>query len=256
MSLLKAVITNPQLVLQHRNIFLMSHMRANTSLFGHLMGSHPEVEGYYEMHQGYYSWRSLWRQKLRHFAKHDGKPGARYMFDKVLHDGHHVAPALLQRPSSHTILMLRTPEQSIRSLVVLYRQQLPHLPEAQAEGAAQYYIQRLETLARTAEQLGGRYFYLDAEALISQTDSTLAQLSQWLGLKSVIPSTYETFSHTGHGHAGDHSKRLKSGQVDRSRNDYSTIEVPEALMQQATEVYARCRQRLASGAQAQVVAAA
>ncbi len=68
MSLLGALITNPPLVLQHRNIFLLSHMRANTSLFGHLMGSHPEVEGYYEMHIGYHSWRSLWRQKLLHFA--------------------------------------------------------------------------------------------------------------------------------------------------------------------------------------------
>ena len=254
MSFVGALITNPPLVLQHRNIFLLSHMRANTSLFGHLMGSHPEVEGYYEMHIGYYSWRSLWRQKLLHFARHSGKPGARYMFDKVLHDGHHVAPTLLQRPSSHTILMLRKPEQSIRSLVVLYRGQAPHLPEATAEGAAQYYIDRLATLQSTAATLNGRYFYLDAEALIGQTDATLATLSAWLGLKSTIPSTYETFTHTGQGNAGDHSSRLRSGQVDRSRSDYSAIDVPPQLMQQAAESYARHRQALLTGASAHVVA--
>jgi hypothetical protein len=248
MSFLGALCSNPGLVLRHRNIFLLSHMRANTSLFGHLMGSHPLVEGYYEMHIGYHSWRSLWRQKLRHFAQHSGKAGARYMFDKVLHDGHFVAPQLLQRASSQSILMLRQPEQSIRSLIVLYREQSPHLPEATPEGAARYYIDRLATLGGLAGQLGGRYFYLDAEALIGQTDLTLARLSRWLDFDTPIPSTYETFSHTGRGNAGDHSSRLRSGQIDRARSDYSNIVVPAALMQEAVAAHAHQRQALMQGA--------
>ena len=129
MAILNALIDNPRLVVQHRNIFLLSHMRANTSLFGHLIGSHPEVEGYYEMHIDYYSWKSLWRQKLRHFSGHRAKPGARFMFDKVLHEGHHVAPEILRRETSRTIFMLREPGQSVKSLVALYRKRNPLLPE-------------------------------------------------------------------------------------------------------------------------------
>jgi len=34
-------------------------------LLSHIFGSNPEVEGYYELHMGYYSWKSLLRQKLR-----------------------------------------------------------------------------------------------------------------------------------------------------------------------------------------------
>ena len=34
-------------------IFLLSHMRAYTSLAGHILGSHPQINGYYEMHLGY-----------------------------------------------------------------------------------------------------------------------------------------------------------------------------------------------------------
>lgn len=252
MSILQSLLTNPALVLRHRNIFLLSHMRANTSLFGHLLGSHPQVEGYYEMHIGYYSWKSLWRQKLKHFADHEAKPAARWMFDKVLHDGHGVSLELLQRPSSRSILMLRTPAQSIKSLVVLYREKNPHLPEATPEGAVRYYINRLATLAGLAPALQGRFFYLDAECLVQDTTPTLRALGGWLGLDGPIPSNYQTFSRTGAGNAGDTSSRLKSGKVSTSRNDYAEIEVSAALMAEASQAYlqhratllAHCQQRI------------
>ena len=244
LSLLRAMLNNPRLVLRHRNIFLLSHMRANTSLFGHLMGSHPQVQGYYEMHMGYYSWKSLWRQKLRHFADHDAKPDARWMFDKVLHDGHAVALPLLERTTSRTVIMLRTPAQSIKSLAVLYQETSPHLPEAQPEGAARYYIQRLDTLARIGERVSHRYFYMDAESLISDTVGVLQLLGDWLHLDGPIPAAYQTFPKTGRSKSGDTSSRLKSGKVSRQGSDYSRIEVPDSLMQQAEQAYATHRASL------------
>lgn len=247
MSLLDALVTNPRLILRHRNIFLLSHMRANTSLFGHLIGSHPQVEGYYEMHMGYYSWKSLWRQKLRHFTDHPAKPGARYMFDKVLHDGHRVELDVLRRAQSRTIMMLRAPEQSIKSLVALYQARNPGLPEASAEGATRYYIDRLATLTDTARALGPRYFYLDAECLITATEPTLVALSDWLALSTPIPIEYGTFSNTGRGNAGDHSSRLKSGKVNRANSDYADIVVPPALMDEARQAYQRHRGQLLAG---------
>jgi len=48
-------------------------MRANTSLFGHILGSSPEINGYYEMHISYYSWKSLIRQKLIYLENHQFK---------------------------------------------------------------------------------------------------------------------------------------------------------------------------------------
>ncbi len=255
MSLLRALAANPSLILRYHNIFLLSHMRANTSLFGHLLGSHPQVEGYYEMHIGYHSWKSLWRQKLRHFADHDAKPGARWMFDKVLHDGHTVSTALLRRPQTRSIMMLREPVQSIKSLMVLYREKNPHLPEATAEGAARYYIERLKTLADNAEIIGPRYFYLDAECLVMDTNVTLRALGDWLGLATPIATEYQTFSNTGRGNAGDTSSRLQSGKVSRSSNDYAAIEVPTALMDDAIQAYHRHRATLMARCERQVVLA-
>lgn len=245
MSLLNALRANPGLILRHRNIFLLSHMRANTSLFGHLLGSHPQVEGYYEMHIGYYSWKSLWRQKMLHFANHEPKPQAQRMFDKVLHDGHEVALPLLQRADSRAIFMVREPRQSVRSLMTLYRGDgKGHLPEATAEGATRYYVDRLATLARMAAQLDGRCFYLDAECLVQQPEPTLAALGTWLGLDGPIPTEYGTFANTGRGNSGDTSARLKSGKISRSANSYDDIVVPEACTAEAQAAYDTHRQTL------------
>ncbi len=247
MSILQSLISNPALVLKHRNIFLLSHMRANTSLLGHLMGSHPQIEGYYEMHIAYFSWRSLWRQKYLYLSNHRAKPNSCYMFDKVLHDSHHVGLGLLTRENSRTLMMLRAPEQSIKSLMVLYRQRKPELPEATAEGATRYYIDRLATLADTASGLGRRYFYLDAECLVTATAPTLAAMSSWLALDSPIPTQYSTFSNTGRGNGGDDSNRLKSGQVSGAASDYSDVAVPAELLQAADAAYRLQRHKLVAG---------
>jgi len=37
----------------YARIFLLSYMRAFTSLAGHILGSHPRINGYYEMHISY-----------------------------------------------------------------------------------------------------------------------------------------------------------------------------------------------------------
>ena len=252
MSLLTALAKNPALVLRHRNILLLSHMRANTSLFGHLLGSHPRVEGYYEQHIGYHSWKSLWRQKLVHFAEHRPKPSARWMFDKVLHDGHAVATSVLQRPSTRVLLMLRAPRQTLPSLVALYRRERPGLPEATPEGATDYYIHRLDCLASLAAQ-SPRYFYLDAECLVDATDRTLTALAQWLGFEEPIPREYQAFARTGRSGAGDTSPRLHSGRVSKTASNYDDISFDPELLTAADAAYGACREALIRGADAAAV---
>jgi hypothetical protein len=189
-----------------------------------------------------------------HFADHAAKPGARHMFDKVLHDGHQVALPLLRRPSSRTIFMLRAPEQSIKSLIVLYRQHRPHLPEATAEGATRYYVDRLHTLAGMADALRPDYFYLDAECLLGKPEVALGALSDWLGFATPIPTEYDTFAQTGRGDAGDHSSRLKSGKISKSKTDYGVVDLPDALLAEAQAAYDTCRSRLRDGSARHVLA--
>ncbi|HEX5635661.1 MAG TPA: hypothetical protein VFY78_01120, partial [Gammaproteobacteria bacterium] len=70
----------------YSRIFLLSHMRAFTSLAGHILGSHPQINGYYEMHISYDNVQSL-RKQLELYRENDNlKLGSRYLFDKLLHN--------------------------------------------------------------------------------------------------------------------------------------------------------------------------
>ena len=46
----------------YARIFLLSHMRAFTRLAGHILGSHPQINGYYEMLISYEDAAALDRQ--------------------------------------------------------------------------------------------------------------------------------------------------------------------------------------------------
>ena len=65
----------------YSRIFLLSHMRAFTSLLGHILGSNPEINGYYEMHLSYEDASAL-ESQLAEYTKHDPlKRNSGYLFD-------------------------------------------------------------------------------------------------------------------------------------------------------------------------------
>ena len=139
-------------------IIMLSHMRANTSLFGHILGNNPEINGYYEMHIGYYSWKSLIRQKLKYLEEHQFKKGSKYIFDKVLHNEHAVNCGMLIEQNAKIIISLRSPEETIPSIIKLYQEKVdPKHEFARFSGAADYYKQRLATLNDYSEQLKGKF---------------------------------------------------------------------------------------------------
>lgn len=241
LSAAKQLLINKNLLLRHENIFLFSHMRANTSLFGHILGSHPEIEGYYEMHIGYYSWKSLWRQKLLYLDNHTAKSTSHFFFDKLLHDYCTVSPEILARPNTKSILMLRKPEQSIKSIISLYRKNEPDHGYAQAEGASRYYISRLIEISNIAQSIPRNYFYLDAEDLIDTTTVTLASLSTWLNLRTPLSAEYKLFNKTGAPQAGDDSARIRTGGIDKNPSNYEKIKLPAAMLTEALVQYEKTR---------------
>lgn len=244
LGLLDAVLHNPKHASQHRNIFLLSHMRAYTSLFGHILGSHPEIEGYYEMHIGYYSWKSLWRQKLLYFASHKAKKSSRILFDKLLHNYCFLAPNIAGRPSTRLIFMLRQPEPSIHSIVRLYDKVDPDHEFATEQGATEYYIERLAQLKRSADTLVNGFYYLDAETLIEAPEETLHALSAWLDLNGPLSTNYQVFSKTGKPQAGDSSELLSSGQIAAPKKNRERMPLGEELLKRATTAYTECRSAL------------
>lgn len=219
-------------------------MRAFTSLAGHVLGSHPEIDGYYEMHQSYEDAAALERQRVR-FLKHDTfKPGSRYLFDKLLHDDYRLAPERLGIESLKLLICVRMPAPTLGSIVELFARRVEPELYATPEGATAYYVSRLETLARFAEQAAGRYCYFDAELWQRAPERLLERLGGWLGLTTPLAATYQVFSQTGRVGAGDSSARIRSGRIDPTPHDYAHVSIPGPLARAAEEAYHRHRARL------------
>lgn len=232
----------------YARIVLLSHMRAFTSLAGHILGSHPQINGYYEMHISYEDASALDRQ-LEVFRQGDVlKANSRYLFDKLLHNDYMLEPERLGHAELKILVSLAEPERTIRSIVHLFRQKPdPDLYASPVE-AANYYVARLKALADFCCTAERGYCYFDAELLQAAPERLLPRLSDWLALDSPLSERYQTFSQTGKAGRGDSSVRIYGGRIDRTRVDYSHIEIPEEALSAAQAAYRECREQIVSRA--------
>lgn len=231
-------------------IFLLSHMRAYTSLVGHLLGSHPEIDGYYEMHLGYASPADLETQRQR-YREHDRlKPGSRYLFDKLLHNDYALVPENLDAAPLVVLTSLRPPGPTLRSIVSLFARKPGCDPYADPAGAAAYYIERLHTLAAFAERHVGRFHYFDAPLVLDDSARLLDTLGAWLQLGSPLAQHYGTFARTGIPGAGDSSPAITSGRIVHEAAGHADVELDSAVLRQAQTAYADCRVQLIAHAAA------
>lgn len=231
-------------------IFLLSHMRAYTSLVGHLLGSHPEIDGYYEMHQSYASAADLERQAQRYREQDPLKPTGRYLFDKLLHNDYALALEALDPHRSVVLMTLRPAEPTLRSIVSLFSRKPGDDPYADPAGAAGYYIARLHALAAFARRYPQRFSYFDAGLIRTDPARVLAALTAWLQLDSPLAAHYRTFARTGAAGAGDSSPAIASGRILRTDTGYPDITLDAASLQQAHAAYDACRRTLIAHARA------
>lgn len=252
MSRLLDAIKNPKILQPKKHILLLSHMRAYTSLFGHILGSHPEIEGYYEMHIGYYSWKSLIRQKQLYYQEHSAKKNSHFMFDKILHNDHHVSSTLLMKDNVIPLFSLREPAETIPSILSLYQKVKPEHEFNNIEFATNYYIERLEYLSELASSISKGFYYIDSKALISNTEIALEKLTDILKLNTKLTPEYKSMNKTGKGNSGDHSNELKTGEVQKSKKENSKNILPDKSLEQAQESYAKCRNTLIKHAKSHI----
>ena len=228
----------------YSRIFLLSHMRAYTSLAGHILGSHPAINGYYEMHISYDDDAALEHQ-IMEFRQHETlKPNSRYLFDKLLHNDYQLKPDRLSVEDIKILVALRQPEQTIKSIVDLFsNKKEPHI-YASPEHATRYYIERLEYLTDFCRNEGHDYYYFDAEMFQRAPDVLLPGLSNWLELDSPLSDRYQLFNLTGEARKGDSSEQIHSGRIDKTRIDYPHIDLPKDELKKAKAVYRDCRHQM------------
>ncbi len=222
-------------------IFLLSHMRAYSSLIGHILGSHPEINGYYEMHISYQNNRDLIKQETVYRQHELFKTGSHLLFDKILHNKYKLNLQQLELKQPRILVTLRSPEKTIKSIIHLFQKKEQQRLYADPQEATKYYIQRLQQLSEFCQKNSQFYYYFDAELIQSNSTAMLATLTQWLQLESPLNDQYQLFSKTGKSGAGDSSKSIQSGEIVSSTNSYSNIEVPNDLLESAEKAYENFR---------------
>lgn len=225
-------------------IFLLSHMRAFTSLAGHILGSHPHINGYFEMHIDYDDASTLDKQ-LEALRQHETiKENSRYLFDKLLHNDYALKPDQLGLIDIKILVALREPEQTIKSVVNLFAQKEWDDLYASPAEAAKYYVERVRELADFCRTVKQDFCYFDSELFQSAPGTLLPKLTQWLELASPLSERYDIFSGTGKAGKGDSSERIQTGKISETKSEYPEIHIPEEKLKKAQAVYRECRDQI------------
>src|SRR5262249_37085395 len=134
-------------------LFILSHMRSYSSVLSHVLGSHPQIDGYCETHLRYRFSFDLLRLKWR-LPRLTGQPlRGRYVLDKILHN-YPVAAAILDNPHTRAIFLLRQPVDVVQSIVHMGRHLDLNEKNSNVAKTTQYYVERLSQLTRLARVLG------------------------------------------------------------------------------------------------------
>lgn len=222
-------------------ILLISHMRSHSSLLAHILGSHPEIDGYSELHRSYESQVEL-REMTRRIEEATGRRRrGRYALDKLLHNAGQIDPAILRRADVKVVLLIRNPVDTIPSIVRTARAVDRSLPAATPETAINYYVTRLERISQYSELIGERAAFVESERLIDDTDAVLARLTRYLGLATPLEPTYERFPLSGRPGHGDPSTNILAGRVlrdeERDRGTDEPVDIPGGPMSAAVAAY-------------------
>lgn len=222
------------LLRNHRHVLMFSHMRSYSTLIGHLLGSHPQVSGYSEQQQSYRTFADLSGLCYGIWKVSDHRVEGDYLFDKLLHDGHVVTDRVLERPDVLPIYAVREPVASLRSIVAMARAK--NRPAWQdPEGASRHLHKRYAAVRDLAERRGDAAA-LFTDSVVLEPEQTLAGLSRYLGLDTVISPSYASFPKTGVPGFGDPTGPIAAGRIVSDRPTHE-VDAPDDLVERLVEDY-------------------
>jgi hypothetical protein len=223
-----------------RYLFVLGHMRSYSSLLGHILGSHPQINGYCETHVKYRTRFDLLRLRSR-VVKLTGEPlHGRYVLDKVLHN-YPFASSILRSPNTQAIVLVRRPVPSVQSIVNMGLHYSDIAWHRDIDLVVRYYEERLATLVHLADELRGRVMFMEAETLLSRTGDVLQSIGRLLELSEPLRSDYKRFAHTGEAGFGDPSETITTGRVTNATRELRTpVMLSAAVTARLEMAYAAC----------------
>jgi hypothetical protein len=245
-----AVAKNPRLLSPRKDyIFILSHMRGHTSLLSHILGSHPQITGHSEMHQGYSNSLDLLNLRCKVSIDNADTLSGRYVLDKVLND-YLLGDRIVKAPGTKLIFSLREPESTLKSIIAMGRRFKGVDWHSDPRKVLDYYVarlSRLEQIAKTRAEAGASSgFFLDCERLLDDTSLVLHELTQWLGLATELMANYKIFRTTGQLGWGDPSDAILSGRIVKQIVEHNEVELDAKILEAARAPYRHCRETLQS----------
>jgi hypothetical protein len=221
-------------------LFVLGHMRSYSSLLCHILGSHPDIDGYCETHVKYRTRLDLIRLRSR-VVKFTGEPlRGRYVLDKMLHN-YAFANSIVRSPRTWSVMLVRRPLPTVQSIVNMGLHYSDIAWYRDVDAVARYYEERLAMLVRLAGQLRGRVIFIEAESLLARTPEVLQGVGRLLNLSEPLRTDYRRFAHTGEKGFGDPSEAITTGRVNKALHEPRTpVIVPAALTSRLEMAYAAC----------------
>lgn len=172
-----------------QGVYLLGHMRCGSTALANVICAHPDVSGYGESHVDHGAPAAPGRLVLNQMRAGRWKPGARLLFDKILHDRLDAGapPGFF---TGRAIFLTRAPAPAIASIVALFAALgSPEYPDATS--AAAYYTARLTRLAKLWDRFPpGRCLALRHEALLADPEAVLARVTRFLALDPPLRNAY------------------------------------------------------------------
>jgi hypothetical protein len=240
---LSLIVSNPSIVTcKTRYLFLLSHMRSRSTVLSHVLGSNPEICGYSELHRSYRTRMDLLKMRVDLYDDCRQQLSNKFLLDKLLHNQCWISDEILESEKPKVIILLREPESTLRSIVNMgHRTGVEWYKDPVKAG--DYYRSRLESLERYARRLRGQYYFADAEDVVTQPDSVLNGLSDWLGLQQPLQKSYSHFPNTGRRHYGDSSEHIRAGVI-KETSGHPEVALPAEVLEAAHRCYRQSRQYL------------
>ena len=236
------MLVHPAIFLRKKTyILILSHMRSRSTLLSHILGSNPEITGYTEHHKSYEDWIDFIYLRRRLFQMNKEELGTPMLLDKILHNVHVLSDWAMKKSNVKIIVLLRKPEESVKSIINLGSLE-GHEDYKDPGYAINYYCERLDHLWQIREKIRHNCFYIESDRILDATLTLLADLSEWLELKTPLDSKYDTFELSGKPYYGDPSKNITLGKITGKRKSFDGISLESELLTPAEEFYDKCHE--------------
>lgn len=170
-------------------VFIIGHMRCGSTALSNILCTRPDISGYGEAHIAYTGAGSLGVLTLNQLRRNAWKPGARHLFDKILHNRYD-GDAPPEFFAARAIFVARNPDATVPSIRNLFETlgSTEYRTNAQART---YYRERLTGMINLWNRFDpARRCAITYENLTAEPEAALARLTAFLGCAPPLTNHY------------------------------------------------------------------